>query len=264
MSSIRKLVSMAGVFVAASSLLVGCSDDDYPKNVMGAIVVNSLQTTSNSATAYWTIVSNGSTDGYKVVINEGTREAKGAEVVNQTFEPKVYHSTFSGLKENTSYVITTQAIPSKSSGRDKADTYEMQFVTAPLVHNISLGEITYAVVIDYDKEGNEVRYVKGSVNVSWDQIVATNCGGYTANFEGWILKDTSKPESDSNPYQWTNLKSETLTGAASNSVKFANIIDPNTKYRVRVRPNPSNACWYPQGEFSISSEVTAPAAPEGM
>ncbi|MDE6240780.1 MAG: fibronectin type III domain-containing protein [Muribaculaceae bacterium] len=238
MSRIRKLVATMGILFASSSLLVSCSDDDYPN--MGAIVVNSLQTTSSSATAYWTVVSNGSCDGYKVVINEGTRANKGAEVVNQTFQPKEYNATFNGLKANTTYVITTQAIPSKSSGRTNADTYEMQFVTAPLVSGISFGSVTY-------NEDN-----KGTVTVSWSAIDESNCGGYTVNIDEGQL-------GDDNQYSWANLKSETLTGASNTSVKFEELIEPEKTYRVRVRPNPRNGCWYAAGEFTASDDFKAPA-----
>lgn len=240
MSSIRKLVAMLGVLFASSSLLVSCNDDDYPKDTMGAIVVNSLQTTSSTATAYWTVVSNGSCDGYKVVINEGTRESKGAEVVNQTFQPKEYTATFNGLKANTTYVITTQAIPSKSSGRTKADTYELQFVTAPLVTGVTFGPITY------DATGH------GDVTISWNAIAESNCGGYTVDLQVGTPKDGN--------LEWTNIKSETLTSASVVTVKFAGLIEPEKTYRVRVRPNPRNGCWYAAGEYTISNNVTAPAA----
>lgn len=241
MSSIRKLVAMLGVLFASSSLLVSCSDDDYPKDTMGAIVVNSLQTTSTTATAYWTVVSNGSCDGYKVVINEGTRESKGAEVINQTFQPKEYTATFTGLKANTTYVITTQAIPSKSSGRTKADTYEMQFMTAPLVTGIAFSPVTY------DEDNN------GTVTVSWNAIQQANCGGYTVDLQSGTL-------GDDNQYTWANLKSEGLTSASAVTVKFEGLIEPGQTYRVRVRPNPRNGCWYAAGEYTISSNLTAPAA----
>lgn len=260
MSKFRKVMTAVALLFASSSLLVGCSDDDYPKNVMGAIVVNSLQTTSNSVTAYWTVVSNGSCDGYKVVINEGTRASKGAEVINKTFEPKEYNYKFTGLTPNTSYVITTQAIPSASSGRTQADTYEMEFTTAPLVSGITIGAITYEDVPLLDAEGNLVNYKKGSTTVTWNAIAATNCGGYTVNLEVWQLADPKKPEDDTNKYDWRNLDSKTVSGASSTSATFTKLIDPNLKYRSRVRPNPSNSCWYAAGEFTISSEVTAPAA----
>ncbi|MDE5745792.1 MAG: fibronectin type III domain-containing protein [Paramuribaculum sp.] len=260
MSKFRKLMAAAALLFAASSVFVACSDDNYPKNVMGPIVVNSLQTTSNSVTAYWTVVSDGSCDGYKVVINEGTRASKGAEVINKTFAPKEFNSTFTGLTPNTSYVITTQAIPSATSGRTEADTYEMEFVTAPLVSGIAIGTITYEDVPLLDAEGNLVNHKKGTATVTWNAIAATNCGGYTVNLEAWELAKPNEPESDTNKYDWRNKKSETVATPATTSVTFKQLIDPEVKYRARVRPNPSNACWYAAGEFSASPEVTAPAA----
>ncbi len=250
MSSIRKLVMTLGVLFASSSLLVSCSDDDYPN--MGAIVVNSLQTTSNSATAYWTVVSNGSCDGYKVVINEGTREQMGAEVVNQTFKPKEYTATFKGLKPNTTYVITTQGIPSASSGRDQADTYELQFMTAPLVSGIAFGEITYTDVT-VTENGVPVTYKKGTTTITWNEIASNNCGGYTADLQLGTLDSN-------NQYAWSNVTSITLGSSNEVSAKFTEYIDPEKTYRVRVRPNPRNGCWYASGEYTISNEVTAPAA----
>lgn len=257
------MVMMLGVLLASSSLIVGCSDDDYPKNVMGAIVVNSLQTTSTSVTAYWTVVSNGSCDGYKVVINEGTRGNKGAEVVNKTFGPKEYNSTFTGLQPNTSYVITTQGIPSASSGRTEADTYEMEFTTAPRVSGVTFGAFSaYADVEtgEEDKDGNPVTEKLGSVSVTWDAISASNCRGYTAALEAWQLADPTKPEADDNKYGWTAVGSVTINSAATTTAKFSEVVSPDTKYRAKVTPNPANSSWYPTGEATTSAEVTSPAA----
>ena len=259
------MVMMLGVLLAASSMLVGCSDDDYPKNVMGAIVVNSLQTTSTSATAYWTVVSNGSCDGYKVVINEGTRSNKGAEVVNKTFAPKEYTSTFTGLAPNTAYVITTQAIPSPTSGRTEADTYEMEFTTAPLVSGITFGTFSAYTDVeteDVDEEGNAITVTEkiGSVAVSWNAIDASNCAGYVAALEAYQLADPKQPESDENKYSWKVVSSKTVSSATSTSTTFSEVVAPATKYRASVTPRPANSSWYANGEATVSAEVTSPAA----
>lgn len=262
------MAMMLGVLLASSSVLVSCSDDDV--STLGAVCTNSLQTTSTTATAYWTIVSNGTVDGYKVVINEGTRESKGAVVVEQNFGPKETTATFTGLKPNTTYVITTQGIPSATSGFTSADTYELQFMTAPLVENIKFGTVTYKTVKEEDKDGNEVETEVGTVTVTWDAIDSNNCGGYTAVLYGYTLADPTKaegelldpddPNSDTNEYAWRSITNVGCSSASANSATFTDVITPGIKYYCAVRPNANNACWYANGEYTKSAEITAPAA----
>ncbi len=233
MSRFRKLMLTAAVCVASASVFVGCSDDDYPN--FGAIGINSLQTTSSSVTIYWTIVPNSNCDGYKIIINEGTRDSKGAEVINQTFDARTANHTFEGLKQNTTYVVTTQAIPSSSSGYSTADIYELQFMTAPLVSGITLGDFT--------------AYNGGtcSATAKWNAVAKENCGGYTVTLQS---KDGDA---------WKNLSTENIADAATTTTVFSGIA-PSATYRVSVSPRTSNSTWFAKGEATYSNEVTSPAA----
>lgn len=236
MTSIKNLKTSLAMGLMSALVFVGCSDDNFPENKFGAIGVNSLQTTSTTATAYWTIVSNGSCDGYKITINEGTRKEKGAEVVNQQIDDcHIGHATFTGLKENTSYVMTTQAIPSASSGRPDAETYEIQFMTAPLVKNITVGAVTYNKGV-------------GTVTASWDGIDVKNCGGYAATL--------FKVEGETN----TVVNTVNITSSTTTSATFANNVEPSTTYIVGVSPRANNSCWYATGERTYSAQFTSPAA----
>ncbi len=222
----------AAVCFASASVFVGCSDDDYPN--FGAIGINSLQTTSSSVTIYWTIVPNDKCDGYKIVINEGTRESKGAEVVNQTFDSRTANYEFKGLKQNTTYVVTTQAIPSSNSGYSTADTYELQFMTAPLISGITLGNFT-------PFEGTTC-----SGTAAWNGVQASNCAGYTVTLQ---VQDGNS---------WKNVTSANISDPLQTSNVFKGI-EPSSVYRVSVTPRPSNSSWYPAGEATYSSTVTSPA-----
>ncbi len=240
MTRIKNLKTSLAMGLMSALVFVGCSDDNFPENKFGAIGVNSLQTTSTTATAYWTIVSNGSCDGYKITINEGTREQKGAEVVNQQIDDcHIGHATFTGLKENTSYVMTTQAIPSASSGRPDAETYEIQFMTAPIVKNVTYGEISYKVV-----EGVTL----GTMTASWDAIDAKNCGGYAAT----LFKVDGETS--------TVVSTVNITTSATTSATFTDCVVPSTKYIIGVRSRANNACWYSTGEWTYTAEFTSPAA----
>lgn len=248
MIRLKKVAMAVSLLLTASCMLCGCSDDDFPENRFGAIGINSLQTTSTSVTIYWTVVSNGSCDGYKILINEGTRANKGAEVMNQQFGPKEHHNTFNGLRPNTSYVVTTQAIPSASSGRTEADTYEMEFMTAPLVSGVTVGNITLKDIPVVDANGNLSTKKVGSTKVSWTALTS-NCGGYRVTLYGRAAGTTA----------WSVVSSNTITDPSVNSVDYTDVLTPAWEYRAGVSPRPNNACWYPSGEETYSSEVTAPA-----
>lgn len=231
MSKLRKLMALAAILFAASSALVSCSDDDAVN--FGAIGINSLQATSSKVTLYWTIVSNGSCDGYQITICEGTRDNKGEVVIDETFDARTAYHTFEGLKENTAYVVTTKAIPNKDYGYSGADTYEMAFKTAPLVKDIVLDNITYP-------EGA----AKGSATVSWTPLT-DNAGSYNV-----IV------------YEWNDgyivVANKAVSSIATGSITIDGIIRPGYDYIVAVIANPSNACWYKNGEYSYSDWVTAP------
>lgn len=246
MSRFRKLVMAAGLLLMSSSVFVACSDDEQTQ--LGAFGVNSLQTTSTTATAYWTSMANGNCAGYKVQIIEGTRENKGAVVVEKEFDPYTAHGTFEGLRENSDYVIATQGILAEGSGYSSAEVYEMHFMTAPIVHNIAVSPVT---MYDYtynevDEEGNviEITVRRGRVTASWDAIQAKNCGGYNVTLFDGADKVVS---------------TKVIASAATNSIVF-DMLMPSTEYYVGVSPRPSNACWYPSGEMTyLEDNFTTPA-----
>lgn len=259
MSKFRKLMAAATLLFAASSVFVACSDDDNSN--MGPVGINSLQTTSTSATLVWTIVPNDKCDGYQVSICEGTRANMGAVVVDQTFDNRTARATFTGLQPNTSYVAITKAIPSKSSGFSGADTYEMEFMTAPIVHNVTAGAVSaYTKHTSKDAEGNDVVTYTASVTASWTALTG-NATSYTVSIFRWALADESKPEGEKNKYQWKAEESKVIDNIATASYTFKDKVVPDSKYRIGVRPNPKNGDWYPTGETSYSAEFTSPAAP---
>ncbi|MDE7471534.1 MAG: fibronectin type III domain-containing protein [Paramuribaculum sp.] len=256
MNSIRKLVMMLGVLLASSVALVGCSDDDYPN--FGAVGINSLQTTTSTVTIYWTIVPNENCDGYKITINEGTRESKGATVIDKTFDARTANATFDGLKANTTYVVTTQAIPSSKSGYSQADTYEMQFMTAPLASGLVVSDFSYKAVLDW--EGNPTGDYVGSAVARWNAISCENCGGYNAtlfvcNGCAWAVVQTITNQDTENSDGSIALGANKTTATFKDQDK----IQPGMKYRLGVTPRPANSSWYPAGEITYSNEVTSPS-----
>lgn len=117
------------MLLSVSSLtFVGCDDGD--NTVMGPVAINSCQATSTTCTIYWTLVPNSNCDGYIVTLYAGTRQNLGSQVEQQTFDYRTGQYTFEGLTPSTSYVISTQAIPSASSGFDDAQIYWKEFTTS--------------------------------------------------------------------------------------------------------------------------------------
>lgn len=235
----------AAIVVASASVFVGCSDDNYQN--MGPVGINSLQTTSTSATAYWTIVSDGSCAGYKVTISEGTRDNLGEVVVNQEFDNcKTHHATFTGLVPNRHYVITTQAIPADGSGFTGADTYSLDFMTAPVIEGITYSAVTYSDVTLKDSAGNDSIVKRGTFEATWTAIEKNNCGGYAVSLQGKNKED-----------KWANLSSSNVGEAL---YTFKEQLEPGKDYRVTVSPRPNNACYYSTGETATGEVLTAPAA----
>jgi hypothetical protein len=131
MRKLKTLLTLAAMVLFASVLPTSCSDDsDFPDNVMGQIAIHSCQTTSNTATIFWTIVSNENCDGYKITLREGTRANLGAVVEDLTFDKYTRNYTFENLKPATSYVVITQGIPGVASGLVDALPYYKEFTTA--------------------------------------------------------------------------------------------------------------------------------------
>ena len=130
MSKFKKLLSMIGIVLFSSVMLTACSDDnDFPSDTMGQIAIHSCQSTYNSVTVYWTIVSNDNCDGYTISLYKGTRENLGELVEEKTFDKYTRYYTFSGLSPETSYVVKTQGIPSAASGLSNALEYYKEFTT---------------------------------------------------------------------------------------------------------------------------------------
>lgn len=242
---------MLGVFLVSSLAFVACSDDDdFPKHTMGAVNVNSCVTTSTSATFYWTIVSNGTCAGYELSIFEGTREAKGTEVVNwSTDDPKETTHKFTGLKENTSYVVCTKAKPAPKSGFSSAETFELQFMTAPIVPVTDV-EMEIVPVEVIDTTGEYVTVDMVDVTVTWQDMPITNCGDYTVA----IYKGTKADVKAANL-----VKSDGVLRQDNTTTHTFSHLDLGAQYTVTVTPKPNGYCWYLTGEPSYKELVT-PAA----
>lgn len=242
---------LLGVFLVSSLVFVACSDDDdFPKNTMGAVNVNSCVTTSTSATFYWTIVSNGTCAGYELSIFEGTREGKGTEVVNWTTDnPKEANHTFDGLKENTSYVVCTKAIPAPKSGFSSAETFELQFMTSPIVPvtNVEM-EVMPTEVLD-TTTGNYETVDRAYVTVTWKDIPASNCGDYkVAIYKGNKAEVGAK----------TLVKLQNILRRDNTTSYTFPSLELNTDYTVTITPVPNASCWYLTGDASYK-ELTTPA-----
>ncbi|MCM1484014.1 MAG: fibronectin type III domain-containing protein [Muribaculaceae bacterium] len=256
MFKFKKAVMMLGLLLASSSVLVGCSDDDDP-GIFGAPSVNSLQTTTTSATVYWTRVPNSSCDGYQIKIYEGTRENIGTPVVDQTFDNRTSTFTFTGLRPNTSYVINAKCIPSASSGYTQADAYEMQFMTAPLVGGLSLSQITYTVETKYDADGQPYPVATGEMTGSWTALTS-NAGGYSATL--FRQSDNGSVTIPEKSGKWAALSTVNFTDSIeARSAKFTGIDDKGGIFCLGVNPRPSNGEWYPAGERTYSANVTVAA-----
>jgi hypothetical protein len=130
MSKLKTLLTIVGMVLISSAMLVSCDDDDdFPQGTMGQIAIHSCQTTSTSATIYWTIVSNDKCDGYNIALYKGTRDNLGAVVEEKTFDKYTRSYTFSNLTPSTTYVVKTQGIPSANSGMSGALEYYKEFTT---------------------------------------------------------------------------------------------------------------------------------------
>lgn len=111
----------------SSWVFVACEDD---VDVMGAVAINSCQYTATTVTPIWTLVPNSNCDGYIVTLYLGTRANLGSVVEQKTLDYRTCQYTFENLTPETNYVISTQAIPSASSGFKSAEIYWKEFTTS--------------------------------------------------------------------------------------------------------------------------------------
>lgn len=123
-----KYLALLMFLTVTSWTFISCGDDEG--GVMGPVAINSCQATATTCTIYWTLVPNDNCDGYVITLYSGTRENVGTQIEQQTFDYRTGQYTFEGLTPNTSYVISTQPIPSASSGFSSAQVYWKEFVTA--------------------------------------------------------------------------------------------------------------------------------------
>lgn len=124
-----KHIMMLLICLSLSSwVFVACDDDDV--DVMGAVAINSCQYTATTVTPIWTLVPNSNCDGYIVTLYLGTRANLGDVVEKKTLDYRTCTCTFENLTPGTGYVISTQAIPSASSGFSSTEIYWKEFTTS--------------------------------------------------------------------------------------------------------------------------------------
>jgi hypothetical protein len=127
-SKLKQMMMSLMIFSVSSLVFAACSGDD--DTVMGAVAINSCQYTATTVTPIWTLVPNSNCDGYIVSLYLGSRSNVGSLVEQQTLDYRTCKYTFANLTPSTNYVISTQAIPSASSGFSSAQLYWKEFTTS--------------------------------------------------------------------------------------------------------------------------------------
>ncbi len=122
-----KYILMMLCLAGSSLVLTSCSNDDEKE--MGPVAINSCQYTATTVTPIWTLVPNDNCDGYIVTLYKGMKSNVGEKVAEQRLDYRTCQYTFEGLTPSTSYVISTQAIPSAKSGFSSAQMYWKEFTT---------------------------------------------------------------------------------------------------------------------------------------
>lgn len=128
MKKLKHMMMLLFILSVTSGVFVACSDDENGE--MGPVAINSCQYTATTVTPIWTLVPNDNCDGYTVTLYQGTRANLGAIVEQKTFDYRTCQYTFTNLTPSTNYVISTQAIPSATSGFSSAQMYWKEFTTA--------------------------------------------------------------------------------------------------------------------------------------
>lgn len=248
-------MAAATLLFAASSVFVACSDDD--DSMMGPVGINSIVTTTSSASVYWTNVDANNCDGYKVILHEGGRDGAVVEEVTTSSAKETNHN-FTNLKANTVYTVSTQGIPAQGSGFSSADIAYRQFMTAPLVTtaSVSMGS---RINKEVDENGEIVEVLRAFARVFVNQVAPTvfdnvtisNCGSYFITvYEG----TEDKVGND------TKVKDITLTlkNVADGAEFFP--LKLNTTYTVATRAVSDGAsCWYTGNATASYYTFTTPA-----
>lgn len=128
MKRLKHMLMLLILLTVASGVFIACDNDE--NDVMGPVAINSCQYTATTVTPIWTLVPNSNCDGYIVTLYLGTRSNVGSVVEQKTFDYRTCQYTFTNLTPSTDYVISTQAIPSATSGFSSAQMYWKEFTTA--------------------------------------------------------------------------------------------------------------------------------------
>ncbi len=232
MSKFRKLMAIATLLFASSSVFVACSDDDPSQ--LGPIGINAVVTTAKTAYVQWTIVSGDFIDAYKVTLREGGRDGQVVEEVTRL--PKETHYTFQNLKPDTVYSVATQGQLTSNSGFSSAGIAYRQFMTAPLVETTGVSTVV-KMNKEVDDDGNIIEVPRAEVNVKFQLQDALNCGNYRVRiYEG---VKTSVVEADKPTMQAIVQRKVAADGATFWPLKL------NTTYTIVTNAVSDGAsCWY--------------------
>ncbi|MCI9608446.1 MAG: fibronectin type III domain-containing protein [Muribaculaceae bacterium] len=249
MSKFRKLMAIAALLFASSSVFVACSDDDT--TTMGPVPVNSVRATGTSVTVIWSIVPNEKCDGYEVTLMQGSRD--GAVIGTQTLDNRTCKATFTGLTPGTEYVVKTQAVPGK--GFSASEPYYREFTTAPIVTPV-VSSLDFYKLNEYDDKGQPVVNDYYKATLTWPAEDVNNCGGYSVTLYGCTKAELDKATAD-DPAPVAGTAN--LTKNTANTVTFDKL-KPSTNFTIQIRTTPNAMCDYTNGDWNYV-EFSTPAAP---
>ncbi len=238
MSNLKKLMAIAAILFATSSMLVACSDDD--SSTLGPVSVNSVRVTSNSVTIIWSIVPNDKCGGYDVSLLRDSRD--GAVVEAKNFDNRTCTYTFTNLEPNSRYVIKVQAVPGK--GFSDAEIFYREFMTAPLVDGLTVTYSNYGSR-EVVSNGQTTTVSTCTATLTWDAISVDNCGGYNiALYEGTADNHLENPVAN--------------TRISDNTVSFPNLIVGNP-YCIEGYIVGNTMCDFSTGDKSWFNFTPTPA-----